>query len=113
MKHLKIEDIERLSREIGVRTKDADDWAEREGLDPELLSQIGNVATNMAHERTIAYARQKFEETDFSPEDVDEDGGYALALDIGDVIKEACVSMFALGFETHKQFGGRDARREL
>lgn len=109
MKHLKIEDIERLSREVGASTNDSDEWCERVGLDPELLSQIGNVATQMAHEKTIARARKEFEEAGFDINNLDDavadNEGIALKMDIGDVIKEACISMFALGFETHKQYG--------
>ncbi len=109
MKHLKLEDLERLALEISASTDTSDEWAERVGLDPDILDQMGNVATNHAHEKTIEMAREAFEEQGFDLEDPPEDAeGYALRMNIGEIIKSACLSMFALGFETHKQFGNSD-----
>jgi hypothetical protein len=109
VKHLKIEDLKRLSLEIGASTETCNDWAERVGIDPDVLEQMGVVATNSAHEKTIEMAREAFEEQGFDLEDPPEDAeGYALRMNIGEIIKSACLSMFALGFETHKQFGNSD-----
>lgn len=111
MKHLELNDLERLAREIGAHTKDHGAWAESVGLNPQLLEQLGNVAVAAAKGDTIAAARERFAEQginfddpDFDLTDVDETD--VVSMNIGEIIKKACVSMFALGFETHKQFGG-------
>lgn len=112
MKHLELNDLERLAREIGAHTKDPGAWAESVGLSPQLLEELGNVAVMAARDDTMAAARQRFEDKgvdfddpDFDPTDVAVPD--VIAMNIGEIIKKACVSMFALGFETHKQFGNQ------
>lgn len=114
MKHLTLEDMERLSREICAISDDVSDWAERVGLDSELLDKLGNVACNQAHDLTVEMAKRAFMEGKMESQVTDEDGEEhpAVEMNIGDIIKSACISMFALGFETHKQFGGADAGEE-
>jgi hypothetical protein len=107
VKYLALEDMERLAKEIGNNTDNSEDWADAAGFDGELLDQVGDVLTHMACERMEKLAHDSIRDSFAS--------GFSsgMAVDIGGVIKEACLSSFVLGFETHKQFGrGADPRGE-
>jgi hypothetical protein len=113
VKHLDLNDFQRLSNEIGSHTESSEAWAESVGLNPELVESIGDVITNMAYEKASVLAQNAFLETGFDEENgwEEEDAVEALRgkVNIGGVIKDACIAAFALGFECHKQFGGSTA----
>lgn len=114
MKDLELNDLERLAHEMSAVSADYSEWAVKVGLDPDLLEAIGNVATNNAYSKTQEMAREAFAEKGITPENVEELeelDGMAIKMDVGEVIKAACINMFALGFETHRQFGGTGDRK--
>ena len=111
MKDVDLSDIERLSHEIEGYAPDSEVWANRVGLDPEILDALGNVSTNMAREKTLDAARKALEESGLLEDMDDLPAGIAsggIKMDVGEIIKEVCISMFILGFETARQFGGGD-----
>lgn len=111
MKHLKIEDLERLSREIKANSDGPRDWAEKIGIDFDVLDRLANVACHSVAAKTVEKARQQYMEQGFEENDIVGDGeSFGVKMEVGDVIKEACLSMFVMGFEVNRQFGGVDVR---
>lgn len=87
MKDLALDDLHRLATEVGFTTGNPEEWAEKTDFPFDVLLGIGTSANQVVREKMMEAASQLID------------------LDLGALIRDACISAFVLGFEAHKEFG--------